>query len=263
MNRQNQWLFEAPFVNLTPSSVSNKPMLRRGSRGTAVVELQNLLTQKGFRLQADGIFGSNTDAAVRNFQRSRGLGIDGIVEPNTWAALLGGSRTPVASPRPTYPPYPSTTLGNVEQQLRSQIAAGKIIFDNNSVTLIGMLFKENSGTKVTDKLQKLVLELSKLANTQIRISDLVRFPPFPRDYSYHNFGRAVDIGNEEIASDFLPQIATEAKVAELEIDEIIFDGAKIGEPRNKFNFKSGRRYTSHSNDTLNEHRNHIHFSVKA
>ena len=169
MNRQSQWLFEAPFINSTPSPVSNKPMLRRGSRGVAVVELQKLLTQKGFRLTPDGIFGSNTDAAVRNFQRSRGLGIDGIVGPNTWTALLGGSRPPVASPQSTYPPYPISTPGNVEQQLRSQIATGKIIFDHNSSTLKGMLFKENNGTKVTNKLQKLVLELSKLAST-IRIS---------------------------------------------------------------------------------------------
>ncbi|MCY7277495.1 MAG: peptidoglycan-binding protein [Phormidesmis sp. CAN_BIN44] len=259
MNRPSQWLFEAPFVNLTPSPVSNKPMLRRGSRGATVVELQNLLTQKGFRLPPDGIFGSYTDAAVRSFQRSRGLGVDGIVGSNTWAALLSGSRPPVASPRPTYPPYPIRTLGNVEQQLRSQIAAGKIIFDNNSDTLRGMLFKGNSGTKVTDKLQKLVLGLSELVNP-IRISSLVRFGS--TNSSNHDFGRAVDVANEEIARDLLPRIATEAKVAELEVDELIFDGNKIGEPRNKFNFKYGRRY-EYSEKTLYEHRDHIHISVKA
>lgn len=58
---------------LTPSSVSKKPLLRRGSRGPAVVELQKLLKKAGFRLQTDGIFGSKTDDAVRRFQRRRVL----------------------------------------------------------------------------------------------------------------------------------------------------------------------------------------------
>lgn len=91
---------------LTPSPVSNKPILRRGSRGTAVRELQNLLTQKGFPLQTDGIFGFNTDAAVRSFQRSRGLRVDGIVGPNTWAALLGSGGTPRVTSPCDRNPYP-------------------------------------------------------------------------------------------------------------------------------------------------------------
>jgi len=138
MNRQSQWLFEAPFLELTPSPVSNKPMLRRGSRGATVVELQNLMTQAGFPLQADGIFGSNTDTAVRNFQRSRGLSVDGIVGPNTWAALLGGSRTPVASPRPTYPPVPpgSGTLPKPPTFQPSALAKAAIDF---AITQIGVM----------------------------------------------------------------------------------------------------------------------------
>jgi peptidoglycan hydrolase-like protein with peptidoglycan-binding domain len=36
----------------------------------------------------DGEFGSTTDAAVRSFQKDRGLGIDGEVGQETWAALV-------------------------------------------------------------------------------------------------------------------------------------------------------------------------------
>lgn len=100
---------------LTPSSASNKPMLRRGNRGSAVVELQKLLTKAGFYLQSDGIFGSNTDAAVRRFQRSRRLSVDGIVGRNTWAALLGSSGT---SPPVVFPSYPVKGLTNFKRRVR-------------------------------------------------------------------------------------------------------------------------------------------------
>lgn len=61
-----------------------RPMLRRGSRGDAVRELQAILG----RVQVDGIFGPKTDKAVRRFQRRAGLKVDGIVGPATWGRLV-------------------------------------------------------------------------------------------------------------------------------------------------------------------------------
>lgn len=60
--------------------------IRKGSRGDTVAVLQRKLN-----LIADGIFGSITDEAVRDFQKSHGLAADGIVGPKTWAALGVGS----------------------------------------------------------------------------------------------------------------------------------------------------------------------------
>jgi peptidoglycan hydrolase-like protein with peptidoglycan-binding domain len=37
----------------------------------------------------DGIFGAQTDAAVKSFQNTAHIGVDGIVGPHTWSALLG------------------------------------------------------------------------------------------------------------------------------------------------------------------------------
>lgn len=149
--------------------------------------------------------------------------------------------------------------GALAAQLSAQIAAGKIVFDNNSQSLRDQLLGVNNGIKVTAKLQSLVLKLCSLTPV-IRISSLVR----PAAGSHHAVGRAVDIGNEEIAATLLPQVATPQKVAELEIDELIFD-ARLIDPANdmnKFNFDQGVRH-SFNDATIHDHGDHIHFAVKA
>ena len=63
-------------------------LLRFGSRGPAVVLVQQRLLALGFyRGSVDGIFGSLTVVAVKSFQTSVGLTPDGIVGPRTMAAL--------------------------------------------------------------------------------------------------------------------------------------------------------------------------------
>jgi len=63
--------------------------LRRGDRGNMVYILQAALYSHGFYLDADSSFGPITDRTVRDFQRSRGLVVDGIAGPATFTALLG------------------------------------------------------------------------------------------------------------------------------------------------------------------------------
>jgi hypothetical protein len=65
-------------------------MLRRGSLGAAVTTLQKRLQALGYTLPrwgADGVFGVETDTAVRAFQRAKKLTVDGIVGKNTAHAL--------------------------------------------------------------------------------------------------------------------------------------------------------------------------------
>ena len=66
---------------------------RIGSRGSEVEELQRLLNQNGANLTVGGIFDQDTDTAVRNYQRSKGLSVDGIAGANTFASLRGTSGT--------------------------------------------------------------------------------------------------------------------------------------------------------------------------
>lgn len=65
------------------------PILRNGSRGRSVKYLQYALVQNGYNPQGlDGVFGTNTENAVRSFQKFNNLADDGIVGPQTWAQLL-------------------------------------------------------------------------------------------------------------------------------------------------------------------------------
>lgn len=59
------------------------PLLRRGAKGQAVKELQAYMNGYGYTLALDGDFGGGTEAAVKSFQKARGLAVDGIVGVNT------------------------------------------------------------------------------------------------------------------------------------------------------------------------------------
>jgi N-acetylmuramoyl-L-alanine amidase len=61
-----------------------------GARGEAVRDVQQRLRALGYGVDGgdDGTFGPLTEEAVRGFQASRGLPVDGIVGPDTWGALV-------------------------------------------------------------------------------------------------------------------------------------------------------------------------------
>lgn len=79
---------------------------KNGDSGEAVRRIQLELNAAGFPTGTpDGIYGPDTEAAVRAFQQSRGLDVDGVVGPRTWGALQGAD---VASPpAPSAAPAPS------------------------------------------------------------------------------------------------------------------------------------------------------------
>lgn len=69
-----------------------KPTLRKGDRGEYVTLAQTDLVKLGFGVGSkgcDGIFGKDTEAAVKSCQAAFGLTVDGIVGQNTWAVLEG------------------------------------------------------------------------------------------------------------------------------------------------------------------------------
>jgi hypothetical protein len=147
---------------------------------------------------------------------------------------------------------------SVVDDLRAQISAGRITFDppaSKAARLRRELLGENPGTKVTELLQELALEVSRLK--KIRISSIIRTA------GHHGSGRAFDVGNEEIAETLLPDLATDDRIEELRIDELIFDAGVAGESnRNKWNYDRGRKH-NYNAATLDQHSNHIHLAVKS
>ena len=69
----------------------------RGDRGKRVVDVQTRLAALGYFLGnegADGLFGPNTDKAIRAFQQGRKLCAGGVVEANTWTELVEAGYEP-------------------------------------------------------------------------------------------------------------------------------------------------------------------------
>lgn len=120
-------------------------VMRQGSRGEGVKQLQQKL---GMR-QADGIFGPATAKAVKTFQQSQGLKVDGIVGPETKARIMKlGTDAPAAGDidmarrnaaldRVTGRRIdPGTTAGGpsrLKQRLAAQTGEGVIMSNKNQI----------------------------------------------------------------------------------------------------------------------------------
>lgn len=75
-------------VGTAPASVVEAAVLRKGSTGGEVKEVQRRLKKWGYYSgSVDGIFGSATRKAVVSFQKKNGLTADGVVGKATYAAL--------------------------------------------------------------------------------------------------------------------------------------------------------------------------------
>ena len=75
-----------------PNTTAGYPTVRRGSKSTYVLILQDALNALGYSTRTlDGIFGANTERALKAFQSSVGLTADGICGCNSWKKLTAAS----------------------------------------------------------------------------------------------------------------------------------------------------------------------------
>jgi peptidoglycan hydrolase-like protein with peptidoglycan-binding domain len=115
--------------------------LKRGEKGAQIVALQTRLNQLGYWVgNANGTFGDQTQQGVYALQKAAGIGRDGVVGPQTQAALDKGVR-----------PTPRSTSGYViEIDLKKQIIMlvqdGKVSLIFNTATGSGKHYERDGHT---------------------------------------------------------------------------------------------------------------------
>jgi len=110
---------------------SGAKLLKSGSTGDAVTELQKKLKEKGLLTkEPNGEFDKDTYNAVKAFQTASNIGVDGIVGPQTYSALFG------STPNKTVPNTISVAGGKIKSTYTGDKAA-------NINILIGEMEKEN------------------------------------------------------------------------------------------------------------------------
>ena len=135
-------------------------LYKRGSTGPTVSEIQTRLRSWGYYTgEVDGIYGSKTEAAVKYFQRTNGLSVDGQTGPQTLAALglpVGGGQTSGGSNEGDV--YLLARLISAEargEPYEGQVAVGAVVLnriDSPSFpnSLSGVIYQTDAFTCVTD-----------------------------------------------------------------------------------------------------------------
>ena len=83
----NNWERWIAFKSKLGSTATVSKILKIGSKGQDVIELQTKLQKLGYPIAIDGDFGPKTENVVKLFQRNKGLGVDGIAGPKTLSKL--------------------------------------------------------------------------------------------------------------------------------------------------------------------------------
>ena len=96
-------------------------ILRQGSKGSAVAELQQLLQSKGFYTgKIDSDFGAGTTNSVLKFQQANGLVADGIVGSSSWAKLRAVAAPPAQALPTLLPGSKGSAVAQAQQLLKDK-----------------------------------------------------------------------------------------------------------------------------------------------
>jgi peptidoglycan hydrolase-like protein with peptidoglycan-binding domain len=88
------------------------PTICMGTKGDLVVQMQELLAKAGSNVRPSGHFNIGTRTALLKFQNEKGLEIDGVCGPETWAELLKYAHIKIVEPGKVIkkPAVPELTL---------------------------------------------------------------------------------------------------------------------------------------------------------
>lgn len=149
------FLIFSPEENVTQESVA--VLSKYGSRGEEVRKIQERLKKWGYyKGNVDGIYGSQTKAAVEYFQRKNGLAVDGIAGPQTLAAI-GISSSSTSSSRENDKKLLARIISAEArgEPYTGQVAVGAVVLNRVKHpsfpnTISGVIYQKGAFTAVTD-----------------------------------------------------------------------------------------------------------------
>ena len=155
------WYF-LPFIDYGAASDMKPPqteyalgsrLLKKDTEGSDVKQLQEYLLQLGYNLPkygADGDFGSETEAAVRTFQKAEGLEVDGKYGEKSHAALMDALSADDEAPEQPAQPEDGGEENDAEKPVGSQVVivseGGKVNIRVGNGTQYGRITQLAPGT---------------------------------------------------------------------------------------------------------------------
>lgn len=153
------FVFAVTYITANVNVINVEDVLSKyGSRGDEVKQIQQKLKEYGFYTgNVDGIFGKQTQSAVRNFQRNNNLSVDGIAGKGTLKAL-GISSSSGSSSNREGDVYLLARIISAEargEPYTGQVAVGAVVLnrvDSPSFpnTLSGVIYQKGAFTAITD-----------------------------------------------------------------------------------------------------------------
>ena len=128
-----------------------------GSSGKEVTAIQDALRDRGlFQGESTGYYGTKTQAAVKQFQRQKGLTVDGIAGPQTLSALgISVGTVPQATESNIYLLARIISAEARGESYTGQVAVGAVVLNRVEHpsfpdTISGVIYQKGAFTAVTD-----------------------------------------------------------------------------------------------------------------
>ena len=142
-----------PFVQ----GGETQTLSKLGSSGKEVTAIQDALRDRGlFQGESTGYYGTKTQAAVKQFQRQKGLTVDGIAGPQTLSALgISVGTVPQATESNIYLLARIISAEARGESYTGQVAVGAVVLNRVEHpsfpdTISGVIYQKGAFTAVTD-----------------------------------------------------------------------------------------------------------------